>query len=143
MGKLKKEGLITRILKSKISNDERSYMKHFNTNVDNNTTNVDTNDDTYNGKIRDKISDIRVMHSRLGDIVTNDDRVKIKKELDEIENKTNLWGKEKEKIDGNFLEIVIKLNKKDKCRYHDCDDLDYQGISDIENLFDVGNNEDY
>ena len=90
MGKLKKEGLITRILKSKISNDERSYMKHFNTNVDNNTTNVDTNDDTYNGKIRDKISDIRVMRSRLGDIVTNDDRVKIKKELDEIENETNL-----------------------------------------------------
>ena len=89
MGKLKKEGLITRILKSKISNAERSYMKHFNTNVDNNTTNVDTNDDAYNGKIRDKISDIRVMRSRLGDIVTNDDRVKIKKELYEIENKTN------------------------------------------------------
>ena len=55
MGKLKKEGLITSILKSKISNAERSYMKHFNTNVDNNTTNVDTNDDTYDAKIRDKI----------------------------------------------------------------------------------------
>ena len=142
-GKLKKEGLITSILKSEISNAERSYMKHFNTNVDNNTTNVDTNDDTYDGKIRDKISDIRVMRSRLGDIVTNDDRVKIKKELYEIENKINLSGKEKEKIDDNLLEIVIKLNKKEKCRYHDRDDLDYHGISDIENLFDVDNNEDY
>ena len=54
MGKLKKEGLITSILKSEISNAECSYMKHFNTNVDN-TTNVDTNDDTYDAKIRDKI----------------------------------------------------------------------------------------
>ena len=34
MGKLKKEGLITSILKSEISNAERDYMKHFNTNVD-------------------------------------------------------------------------------------------------------------
>ena len=37
-------------------------MKHFNINVDNNnTTNVDTNDDTYDGKVRDEISDIRVV----------------------------------------------------------------------------------
>ena len=76
--KLKKEGLITSILKSESSNAERNYMKHFNTNVDNN--NVDNNandyyDDTYDGKIRD----IRVMLSRSGDIVTKDNRVKIKK----------------------------------------------------------------
>ena len=38
-------------------------MKHFNvnTNVDNNNT----NDDTYDGKIRNKISDIRAIVSRL------------------------------------------------------------------------------
>ena len=86
MGKLKKEGLITSILKSEISNAERSYMKHFNTNADN-ATNVDTNDDTYDAKIRDKIGDTRVILSRLGDIVTKGDRVKIKKEL---QNKTYL-----------------------------------------------------
>ena len=34
MGKLKKEGLITSILKSEIRNAERDHMKHFNTNVD-------------------------------------------------------------------------------------------------------------
>ena len=56
-------------------------MKHFNTNVDNITTNVDTNDDTYDAKIRDKIGDIRVILSRLGDIVTKDDRVKIKSSM--------------------------------------------------------------
>ena len=54
-GKLKKEGLITSILKSESSNAERNYMKRFNintkvdnNNVDNNNTNDD--DDTYDGK---------------------------------------------------------------------------------------------
>ena len=80
---------------------------------------------------------------RLGDIVTKDDRVKIKKELYEIENKKNLSDKEKEKIDDNLLELVNKLNKKEKYRYHDRDDLDYHGIRYIENLFDADNNDDY
>ena len=50
--KLKKEGLITSLLRSESSNAERNYMKHFNNNNDNN----DNNDDTYNDKIREKIS---------------------------------------------------------------------------------------
>ena len=172
-GKLKKESLITSLLKSEISNAERNYMKYFNTNVSNNTiannntnvskninfsnntnasnnTNVgnniivsnnnnasnNTNDNTYDGKIRDKISDIRQILCRLGNIVTKNDREKIKKEFYEIEDKTNLSDKEKEKIDDNLLELVNKLNKKEKHRDHDLDDLDYHGIRDIENLFD-------
>ena len=49
-------------------------MKHFNnnTNDDNNT-----NDNTYDGKIRDKISNIRMILSRLGNMAANDDRTKI------------------------------------------------------------------
>ena len=66
-------------------------MNHLN--VDNNNTNDD--DDTYDGKIRDKISDIRMILSRLGNMVTNNDRKKIKKELYEIGNKKNLLDKEK------------------------------------------------
>ena len=80
-GKLKK-GLITSLLKSESSNAERNCMKYFNnntnvsdntyvsinTNVSNNTNvndnNNDDDDDTYDGKIRDKISDIRVILSR-------------------------------------------------------------------------------
>ena len=121
-GKLKK-GLIISILKSEGSNAERNYMKHFNinTNVNNNNTNVSNNindvnnntnddDDTYDGKIRDKISDIRAMLSRFGNIVTTNDRDKIKKELYEIENKKNL-SDEKEKIYDNVLELVNKLIK--------------------------------
>ena len=136
--KLKKEGLITSVLKSEISNDERNCMKYFNTNASNNTY-----DDTYDGKIREKISDIRAVLSRLGNIVTKNDREKIKKELYEIENKKNLSDEEKEKIYYNLVELVNKLNKKEKYRYHDRDDLDYHGIRDIENLFDADNNEDY
>ena len=82
--------------------------------------------------------------SRLGDIVTKNDRKKIKKkELYEIENKKNLTVKEKEKIDDNLLELVNKLNKKDKYRYDDRDDLDYHGIRGIEHLFDNIDDEDY
>ena len=43
-------------------------MKHFNTNVD---------DDTYDDKIRDKISYIRMILSRLGNTITVKDRKKI------------------------------------------------------------------
>ena len=98
MGKLKIEGLITSFLKSEISNAERSYMKHFNTNVDNITTNVDNDDDTNDAKIRVKIGDIRMILTRLGDIVHKDDRVKIKKELYEVENKKNLLDGKKKRL---------------------------------------------
>ena len=121
-GKLKKEGLITSLLKSESSNAERNYVKYFNnnTNVSNNTnvnnsTNVNNNtndDDTYDGKIIDKVSDIRVILSRLGDIVTKNDRKEIKNELYEIENKKNLSDEEKEKINDNLVELVNKLNKE-------------------------------
>ena len=80
-------------------------MKHFNinTNVNNNVSNKNfvnnnTNDDDDDDKIRNKISDIRTILSRLGNIVTKNDRKKIKKELYEIEKKKNLSDNEKEKI---------------------------------------------
>ena len=60
----------------------------------------------------------------MGDIVTKNDREKIKKELYETENKKNLSDEEKEKIYDNLLEIVNKINKKEKYRYHDRDGLD-------------------
>ena len=72
-GKLKREGLINSILKSGSSNAERNYMKHFNTNVDDDNA----DDDTYDGKIRDKISNIRMILSRLGNTITVNDGKKI------------------------------------------------------------------
>ena len=61
--KLTKEGLIIILLKSESSDAKRNYMKQFNNNTD--------DDDTYDGKIRGKGSDIRMMLSVLGNTVTN------------------------------------------------------------------------
>ena len=102
--KLTKEGLIISLLKSESSDAERNYMKHFNNNTD--------DDDTYDGKIRGKISDIRMILSRLGNIVTNKDRKKITKELYEIEKKENLSNKEKEEIYDHLVKLVKTLDKK-------------------------------
>ena len=72
-------------------------MKHFNNTNDDNNNNTNDDNNNYDGKIRDKISDIRMILSRLGNTITSNDRKKIKKELYEIENKKNPSDKEKEK----------------------------------------------
>ena len=84
-----KENLIISLLKSESSPVERNYMKYFNNS---------TNDDTYDDKIKGKINNIRIILNRLGNIVTKNNRKKIKKELYEIEKKQNLSDNEKEKI---------------------------------------------
>ena len=58
--KLRKEGLIISLLKSESSNAEFTYIKHFNNNTDDGAD-----------KIRGKIRDIKMIFSRLGNIVTN------------------------------------------------------------------------
>ena len=74
-------------------------------------------------------------------IVTKNNRDQINKELYETENKKNLSDEEKEKIHDNLVELVNKLNKKN--RYHDRDDLGYHGIRDNENVFDNIDDDDY
>ena len=59
---------------------------------------------------------------RLGNTITKNDRKNIKKELYEIEHKKNLSDIEKGKNSVNLVELVNKLNKKEKYKYHDCDD---------------------
>ena len=97
--KLTKESLIISLLKSESSNAERNYMKHFNNNTD------DDDDDTYDGKIRGKISDIRMIFSRLGNTVTNNDRKKIRKEFYEIEKKKIFQIRKKKRF------MIILLNQ--------------------------------
>ena len=75
---LTKEDLIISLLKSGSNPAERNYKKYFNNS---------TSDDTYDDKIKSKINDIRIILSRLGNIVTKNDRKKIKKELYEIEKR--------------------------------------------------------
>ena len=129
--KLKKEGLIISLLKSESRDAERNYMKHFSNNTD--------DDDTYDDEIRGKISDTRMILSRLGNTLINNNRKKVKRELYEIAKKENLSEKEKEKIYDDLVKLAETLDKKEKYKYHDRDDLDYYGIRDIENLFDNDN----
>ena len=100
---LTKEDLIISLLKSESNPTERNYMKYFNNS---------TSDDTYDDKIKSKINDIRIILSRLGNIVTKNDRKKIKKELYEIEKRQNLSDNEKEKIYDHLVKLANTLEKK-------------------------------
>ena len=72
-------------------------MKHFNSNTDDDNTNDDDDD-----KIRCKMSDINMILSRLGNIVTKNDRKK--RELYEIEKKKNHSIRTKKR----FMIILLK-----------------------------------
>ena len=100
---LTKEDLIISLLKSESNPAERNYMKYFN--------------NSTNDEIKSKINDIRLILSRLGNIVTKNDRKKIKKELYEIEKKQNLSDNEKEEIYDHLVKLVKTLNKNEKYQY--------------------------
>ena len=97
---LTKEDLIFSLLKSESNPAERNYMEYFN--------------NSTNDEIKSKINDIRLILSRLGNIVTKNDRKKIKKELYEIEKKQNLSDNEKEKIYDHLVKLVNTLDKKEE-----------------------------
>ena len=108
--KLTKEDLIITFLKSASSAAERNFEKLFSNNTDDDD---DDDDDTYDGKIRGKISDIRMILSRLGNTVTKHVRKKITKELYEIKKKENLSNRKKKDIYDHLVELVNTLNKKE------------------------------
>ena len=78
---LTKEDLIFSLLKSESNPAERNYMKYFN--------------NSTNDEIKSNINDIRLILSRLGNIVTKNDGKKIKKDLYEIEKRQNIPDNEK------------------------------------------------
>ena len=88
---LTKEDLIFSLLKSESNPAERNYMEYFN--------------NSTNDEIKSKINDIRLILSRLGNIVTKNDRRKIKKELYKIEKRQNLSDNEKKKK--RFMIILL------------------------------------
>ena len=75
----------------------------------NNSTNGDDDDDddddTYDGKIRDKISDIRMIIGRLRNTITNNDRKKIKRNLYETEKRKTFRIRKKKR----FMMILLNL----------------------------------
>ena len=106
---LTKEDLIFSLLKSESSPAERNYMKYFN--------------NSTNDEIKSKINDIRLILSRLENIITKNDRKKIKKDLYEIEKRQNIPDNEKEKIYDDLIKLLNTLDKKEEHRRSDHDDL--------------------
>ena len=90
-----------------------------------------------------EICDIRRILSRLSDILPKKDRKEITDKLYEIEHQINISEEENEKNDEYLRKLVRIFNDKEKYSPHDCDDLDYHGIRDIETLFDEASEEDY
>ena len=127
--KMTNEELIISNLKSK-----QGVAEFFNNNNNNNN-----NNNLYDNKI----SDIRRILSRLRDILHKKDREEIKGKLYKLEHERNLSEEEKEKNDEYLRKLIRILNNKEKHGLNDCDDFDYFGIRDIENLSDKVNEEDY
>ena len=89
---LSREDLIYTILRSESNLVESNYMKYINNNTDD--------------KIKAKINNIRIILSRLGNIVTKNNRNKIRKELYEIEKSKDLQKAKKKGF------IIALLNKQ-------------------------------
>ena len=114
---LSKESLIYPLLRSEKNLFEDNYMKRIN----------HTTDD----EIKAKINAIRVAVTKLGNIVTKEERNIIRKELHKIESKKRLTKAQKERIRAYLIELANILDKKEIHKYADHDDLHYFRIRDI------------
>ena len=65
----------------------------------------------------------------------------IRKNLYEIESENNLFESKIKKIERNLTELEENLSKTKK--YYDYDDIEYNGIRDVKDLFDFSIDEDY
>ena len=63
----------------------------------------DDNNNTYDGKIRDKISDIRMILGRLGNTEANNDRKKVRRKLYETEKRKTFQIRKKKR----FMMILL------------------------------------
>ena len=96
--KLSREDLIYTLLRSEINLMESNYEKY----ITNNT----------NDEIKSKTNYIRILLGRLRNIITKDDRNKIRKNLYEIEKKQKLTKTQKEKFLNHLIELANALYKK-------------------------------
>ena len=125
---LAKEDLIYTLLRSEKNLFEDNYIKY----ISNNTTD----------ELRSKINNIRIVLARLGNIITKNERDKIRKELQKIENKQKPTKTQKERYYRYLIELANTLDKKEKYKHSDYKILHYFGIRDVENLF-ISADDDY
>ena len=93
------------------------------------------NDNRYDNEI----SDIRRILNRSRDVLPKKDRKEIKDKLYKIEHQRNFSAEDWK----HLRKLVRILNDKEEHSVYDCDDFDYYGIRDIENLFDEASEKNY
>ena len=86
---------------------------------------------------------IRLILSRLRNIVTKKYRKEIKQELYEIKKKQSRSDNKKEEVYDHLVELANTLDRKEEYKHSDHDELDYVGIRELENLFGDTDNDDY
>ena len=118
---LAKEDSIYTLLRSEKNPFEDNYIKY----ISNNGTD----------ESRSRINNIGITLARLGNIITKKDRDKIRKDLYKKENTKKPTKTQKERYYRYLIELANTLDKKEKHKHSDYNDLDYFGIRDIKNLF--------
>ena len=134
--KISKEDLIYSLLRSKNPNEDK-YIKLLTSTFDKSK---------LDNEIKEEINNINKVVSRLGNLLTNKERNKITKELNNIlikvnnKNKnTRLKNRKKENILIKLIKQHNSLAKKEKYMDLNYDDLQYQGISGLKNTFNITN----
>ena len=120
---MSKEDLIYTLLRPEKNILEDNYMKYINNNTDN--------------ELHARINNVRVMASKLGNILTKEERNFIRKELYKLQNKKRFTKTQRERAYVYLTELVNTLNNKEKHQYSNFNDQDYFRIKDIQNLFDT------
>ena len=75
-------------------------------------------------RIKGKINNIRLALIKLGNILSKNDRKRIKEELYVIEKRQNLTNAQKDRIYNHLIETATTLDKIEANKYHNYDDLD-------------------
>ena len=119
--KLSKKDLVYTLLRSESDPIESNYEKYITNNTDN--------------EIKGKINNFRITLSRLGNIITKNDRKKIRDGLYDTEKKKDIQKLKQKRIIIVLLNQQILQIKNEEYKHSNYDDLDYFGIRDIQKLF--------
>ena len=92
-------------MRSERNHLEDNYRKYININT--------------NNEITAKINNIKIITTRLGNILSKEERNTVREELYKIENKGRLTKKQKEKTHAFLNRLLNTLNNKQKYRHSD------------------------
>ena len=91
-----------------------------------------------------KIEEVKEEFNELRDIFSKPKIKEIRRSLYEIQNKINLSVKKINEIEKNLLQLEKNYSElKNYYDYDDVDDVEYKGIRDVRNLFNLSIDEDY